>query len=215
MSIGIYAPYIDYFPSAAKEDPEWQDFSDLLDALDADIRDSITRMGDFYDVEKCPDYLLDKFAYFVGAPVLKSDSDRTKRIKILNAVRYHRAKGTLANIEEIVEQITGFTPEFTTFGSTYSAFFVWESLGNLSPAPNNFAKWSSYNNFSSGGAMWGAVSGSGVMERFIVYMDIKVPNASSFIVNRVAQMVEYFGAAYMRWYIGYSSPGWVNYRQVN
>lgn len=215
MATGIYASYLQHFPPEIQGDPEWQLFAALMDGIDDDIRDSITEIGDFYDVEKCPDYLLDKLAYCTGAPVFKADSDFTKRVKIKNAIRYHREKGTIGNIEEMVEHITGITPEFTTFGSTYSAYFIWESLENLSPAPNNFAKWASENNFSAGGLMWGSQASSGVLERFVVYMDIKIPNPSSLLLGRIVKSVEYFGAAYFRWHIGYGSPGWVSYAQVN
>jgi hypothetical protein len=117
-------------------------------------------------------------------------------------------------VEEMVEKVTGITPDFINFGSTYSAFFIWESQNHLMPAPNNFAKWASENNVSYGGAMWGSIAGSGMLERFVIYMDIKIANPATSLLDKVENTVKYFGAAYFRWFIGYSSPGWVTFRQV-
>lgn len=213
-----FSPYIDKFPVDLRGDKEWISFGEFLDNFDNQAIQAITEMKYFWDLERAPEYILPFLGYSVGAQIDRGDSDRLKRQKIRDAVKENQRKGTGHSARKWIKQVTGVAPTFSS-GSGKIAdnghFMIWESSLNLLPFPNDFFKWESLNNVDAGGAGWGEQKSSGVQERYIVRVDLRLDDLSSVIVDRVEKVVKYFGAAYIRYLLGYNKKGWHLYRTIH
>jgi len=213
MAVGIYKDYIEDFPVELQNDPDFQALGAILDELDRDALDAIKSFKTFFDVEKIPVFLLNYIGYEIGAQITTKDTAREKRQKIRDAVEWHKIKGTPGMASYWIERVTGVTPLFT--GSDgYANLAIWESLNDLQPFPNDYMKWESLNGIISGGFGWGSILTSGTVDRFIVFIDTQVENMTDIMLDRVEEVIKYFGAGYIQYNIGYRSPGWNLYRQV-
>ena len=209
-----FGKYIDRFPIDLRKNKEWQEFAEFLDNFDNDAIGAVTEMKNFWDIEKAPEYLLNFIGYSLGAQIGRGDSDRLKRQKIRDAVKENQRKGTEESAKYWIEQITGIEPSFRT-EEGHSKFMVWESQKNLLPFPNHFFKWASEKNKTSNGMGWGVRAVNTSQERYIVFVDLKIDKLSTISLDRLEKVVEYFGAAYIRYHLGYQDKGWYQYRTVN
>lgn len=215
--MGIYdSHYLDFPPEVqALNDLEWQELAHIMDSIDAELIEAITAMKFFWDEDRVPSEMLPFLSHAVRANIYNGDPDNVKRKKIFNAVARHREKGIESNVFEMIEEVTGVTPSI--YSGNFSAFSIWESKNNLMAPPHDFMKWDSKNNLEGGGFRWSSLNGEtpGAYQRAIVYIDLKVFPLDSRKIAKVVSVVEYFGAAYFQYHIGYlGDKGWLEYRQI-
>lgn len=212
--MGLRRPYIKEFPPNLKDRKDWIQFGGFLDELDLAELQAIDAMANFFDLEKIPAFILDLIGFGTGAQITRGDSDRLKRQKIRDALKENRRKGTKNSVIHWFEQITNVTPEFD-IDTGSGRLAIWESANNLLPFPNDFMKWESTDNPGPGGFSWGSILTSGALERFIVFIDTKRNDLTAVEIDRLEVVTRYFGAAYIRYHIGFKDPAFNFYRTVH
>jgi hypothetical protein len=93
---------------------DWRDFADTLnfyyrDLVDTPLSDAgcIETIGDIYDPDKTPAFLLSRLAHFFDVQFFADDTDTIRRRKILRAVRNHRNYATIGYINSLIFDIIG------------------------------------------------------------------------------------------------------------
>jgi len=103
-------PAINYIPRMFKDYPD-DAIVALTDKMDTHIeewRDEITAMPRLYLPDMCPEPYIEELGYMVGANIYEQDTEREKRIKIVNAIDTHRLRGTWEDHAKIIiDEITG------------------------------------------------------------------------------------------------------------
>lgn len=216
--IGIYKDFILDFPEEFRENQDFQTLAGIMNSLDQEMLDSIWDMKTFWDNELASAAFLNYIGYGFGAQIDVGDSDRTKRIKLRDAVKWHRQKGREDMAKYWIELVTGVEPNFLSAEDDFGFFMVWESQDNLLPFPNDFMRWESDNAYVEGGMAWlsGSADPSAPAFRYQIYVDTKVDNLNKVTLDRVEEVIKYFGAVYMEYYIGYRDVqgNWNLYRTV-
>ena len=215
--MGIYDQYYSEFPPEIKalDDVEWQELGSIMDNIDAELLEAVTGMKHFWDQDTSEVWMLPFLSYAIRANVYNGDSEDLKRKKIWNAVARHRIKGIEENVFEMIEEIIGVTPAI--YSGAFTSFAIWESKNNLMSFPHDFMKWDSKNNVSGGGFRWGSKysEAPGAYQRGIVYINLNAFPVEPRKIEKVAKAIEYFGAAYFQYHLGYlSDDGWLEYRQI-
>lgn len=106
-------PFEDYVPQLLREniDNKGQAFVDKVTSITEDIRDETLEV--YYInkvVERVPETFLDELGYFLNAGLKNTDSDMTKRNKIVNAIQGHKNRGTWeGDAKPKIDAITGYS----------------------------------------------------------------------------------------------------------
>lgn len=213
--MGIRKPHYDSFPAEVRAlgADDWIALGNFLDQQEADLLEAIDAMGLFADIEKIAVELLPYLSFSLRAGIYRSDSDRIKRKKILEAIARHKIKGTEGHVFNAIKEVTGVMP--TIYVGEYTWFAIWESKNDLMPYPNNFMKWDTKTAPEGGGFSWLAFQELPGALRAIIYIDLNIYPLSQRIIDKLVDIIHYFGAVYFRYYLGVLTPnGWVMYRQV-
>lgn len=214
--MGIYNSYFSEFPDYIKylDDPEWATLGNILDSIDSDLLNAIKGLGVFWDIDKVPTNMLPYLSFAFNARVEDGDSEVVKRKKIASAVSRHRVKGQESSILELIYEVTGVMPEYV---NPFNIFCIWESKNNPIPVPYDFMRWSSREDQDVIGMVWQSKNSSGDMtfQRGDIYIDIKLETAPVSTIKKVVRVVEYAGAVYFRYHVGFfGSNGWYEYRRI-
>jgi hypothetical protein len=84
----------DYIPSFFNRDSKLNAFITETDDIINGIKDDIKTLNDMHIIEKTPAIMLNELGLYLNAGIRSGDSDRDKRIKIINAVAGHKVRGS-------------------------------------------------------------------------------------------------------------------------
>ena len=135
-------PFEKYIPKVLQEnlDNYGQAFIDYVDNLFTLVKKETTDLKYFYTVELIPDVFLDTIGNQFAAGILSSDTEKQKRIKILNAIAGHKKRSLWEDDIKIrIDSITGLDASlYTVIGDDDSIFtgdgltpaaFYWSTMG--------------------------------------------------------------------------------------
>ena len=135
-------PFEKYIPKVLQEnlDNYGQAFIDYVDNLFTLVKKETTDLKYFYTVELIPDIFLDTIGNQFAAGILSSDTEKQKRIKILNAIAGHKKRSLWEDDIKIrIDSITGLNASlYTVIGDDDSIFtgdgltpaaFYWSTMG--------------------------------------------------------------------------------------
>ena len=135
-------PFEKYIPKVLQEnlDNYGQAFIDYVDNLFTLVKKETTDLKYFYTVELIPDVFLDTIGSQFAAGILSSDTEKQKRIKILNAIAGHKKRSLWEDDIKIrIDSITGLDASlYTVIGDDDSIFtgdgltpaaFYWSTMG--------------------------------------------------------------------------------------
>jgi hypothetical protein len=136
-------PTIKHMPKVLQEnmDDFGQAFVDFLDEFVTELRDETIQLKFFYVIEKIPPQFLDILGAQLQAEIKQIDTDRQKRVKILNAIS-GRSKRSLweEDVKIRIDNITGLDAVlFAPFGlddwilpgdGTTPTGYYWAAMGS-------------------------------------------------------------------------------------
>jgi hypothetical protein len=79
------------------------------------VRRSIDRLYEDASIETCDDWLLPYFADLLGTRLVGAMDARGQRVDVARTINYRRRKGTLALVEELVHDVTGWEARAVEF----------------------------------------------------------------------------------------------------
>ena len=213
--MGIYDTYYSEFPQEIQNlnEKEWIEFGRIMDELDADLIKSIRSMGDFWDIERVPVWMLPFLSFAFSANIKSYDSERKQRIRIRDAIKEHQIKGTKEQIVRMIKDITGNEPIILV--DEYSWFMVWNSINAKMPFPNVFMRCDSRLDLRGGGQMWDSLAAhanvaGAASARGHIFINLRSWSAnpnynvwplSDEVIDRVIDVIKYAGTAYFKYYL--------------
>lgn len=110
-----------------------------IGAQAAIVRRSIDRMWDDQSIETCDDWIIPYIADLLATNLVTSLDARGQRLDVAKTIYYRRRKGTVALLEELAHDITGWDARVVEFfrrlGRTRHGFDPEIGLPSASPAP--------------------------------------------------------------------------------
>jgi hypothetical protein len=86
-----------------------------IGAQAATVRRSIDRMWEDQSIETCDDWVIPYIADLLATNLVSSLDARSQRVDVSKTIYYRRRKGTLAILEEIASEITGWNAKVVEF----------------------------------------------------------------------------------------------------
>ena len=100
------------FRARDSDDPEvsgpLEELAQRIGAQVAVVRRSIDRLWADQSIETCDDWVIPYIGDLVGANLLEGVDPREQRIDVAKTIHYRRRKGTVAVLEEIARDVTGW-----------------------------------------------------------------------------------------------------------
>lgn len=117
--------FIEYIPKFFTHDEKLQALVDKIDSLTQDVRKEIIDLETFIDPVRMPSFILNDMGDYLNAGLLPTDSDRTKRQKITNAVQSHKFRGTWKfDVKPTIDAIIGEDSKLSGSSGDSSDFIV-------------------------------------------------------------------------------------------
>lgn len=128
-------PFQKYIPSFFNRDKKLIALSDKINSDLLDWKKDILNLNTMIDPLRMPSFLLNEIGNYLSAGILNTDSGRTKRQKIKNAISTHKNRGTwLFDIKPTIDSMSGGDSQL--FGSPDSSDFI--VLGQESEDPDYY-----------------------------------------------------------------------------
>jgi len=115
----IPVPSINFFPKVFRDYPDEAliALTNKLDDLFIEWFENAKSISNFSRVERCPSEFLKELGYLFGADISTYDDDREIRLKIYNAIRINKKRGTwVSHVKLIVDSIAGYDSRLYSLG---------------------------------------------------------------------------------------------------
>lgn len=103
-------PFSKYVPTFLADNSD-DSMTSMMSKAESNVlawADEIIEISYLLSPDRCPEPYLEELAYFVGADIYSEDTERAKRIKIVNAIATHSLRSTwIGHIKIIIDAITG------------------------------------------------------------------------------------------------------------
>jgi hypothetical protein len=128
-------PFQKYIPSFFNRDKKLTALSDKIDSDLQKWRDDVFDLNKMIDPPRIPEYLLSDIGNYLNAGLLNTDSSRTKREKISNAVAGHKKRGLWKSDAKLkIDAIAGGDSQIIRSQDSAD----WIMLGQETDDPDNF-----------------------------------------------------------------------------
>jgi hypothetical protein len=129
-----------YFPAFFKRDAKLIALTDLLDRYTGYWKADLLGYETMRDPFRCPSNLLDELGYWINAGIQPFDADYAKRVKIANAVKSHKKRGSfiydakskidlIAGGNSVIIHTTGLDDFIFVGDGSEPAAFYWAAMG--------------------------------------------------------------------------------------
>lgn len=130
----LLKPFEAYIPKFFTRDDKLTAFADKMDELIDDTSQEIIGLSTFIDPVRMPSIILNDMGDYLNAGILNTDTERTKRQKITNAVESHKLRGTWRfDVKSTIDSIIGDDAKLLGSSGDSSDFIV---LGQESDDPD-------------------------------------------------------------------------------
>src|SRR5690349_19875711 len=86
-----------------------EELVDRIGAQAAVVRRTIDRLWEDQSIETCDDWVIDYLGDLLATNLVASLDARGRRVDVFHTIRYRRRKGTVAVLEELATDITGWS----------------------------------------------------------------------------------------------------------